>query len=361
MNYAWGQWQRSKKLIKSEQLLTPPSLVSITTSGPIWTRKLLAPFCLTSWLPEPSLEGSHFTPVKSEVSKAHRSINLTRRRWRYMIAAVKVLGKYGGHLWCGLCPALPGKDGSSCDMPCLPPHAGTSLDLRLRGRLLLGVENRWLGYMVGISKLTVWLPEDKTTVLLQALDKLAEGELHTRKEITVLLGRLQWVAKANLQICPRLPWEQKIQRKCRPGALVRFQAKLVTGLMNAGPCAMLCNCWLDPILQRAKAQRRFAALKMLGASILFIFSPVSIMDMNIPSASPTRGMLSWQSRDLRSVGRVQPGWWSSLHRSMPWAPSLCSPHVKRCSNTWADQLTHFDFTGFNEDLRLGTCSDWRPG
>ena len=58
--------------------------------------------------------------------------------------------------------------------------------------------------MVGISKLTVWLPEDKTTVLLQALDKLAEGELHTRKEITVLPGRLQWVAKANLQICPRL-------------------------------------------------------------------------------------------------------------------------------------------------------------
>ena len=27
-------------------------------------------------------------------------------------------------------------------------------------------------------------------------------------------------------------------------------------------------------------------------------------------------------------------------------------HVKRCSNTWADQLTQLDFTGFSEDLQL---------
>eukprot|EP00439_Symbiodinium_sp_Y106_P083899 s856_g24.t1 len=61
---------------------------------------------------------------------------------------------------------------------------------------VLGKENRWLGYMVDISNGSVWLPDDKLATLLPALKKLEAGDLHVRKEVTSLLGKLQWVAKA---------------------------------------------------------------------------------------------------------------------------------------------------------------------
>ena len=36
-------------------------------------------------------------------------------------------------------------------------------------------------------------------------------------------------------------------------------------------------------------------------------------------------------------------------------------HVKRCSNTWADQLTHFNFDGFSMCHRKDVSSSWTPG
>ena len=98
---------------------------------------------------------------------------------------------------------------------------------------VLGKENRWLGYMVDISNLTVWLPGPG-------------GEASYQKRNHCSLGRLQWVAKAYRQICPHLQplyaREQKIQRKCKPGALVMFLAKLVRKIVTSGPCAPVRNC-----------------------------------------------------------------------------------------------------------------------
>ena len=35
-------------------------------------------------------------------------------------------------------------------------------------------------------------------------------------------------------------------------------------------------------------------------------------------------------------------------------------HVKRCSNTWADQLTQFNFDGFSMCHRKDVSSSWTP-
>ena len=80
-----------------------------------------------------TLEGSDFTLFKPDVSKAHRCNKVTKKRWRYMIAAVKdkfwvnMVGAYGvasaqlyGEAW----------------RPCSLAWLTTShLDLRLSGRL----------------------------------------------------------------------------------------------------------------------------------------------------------------------------------------------------------------------------------
>ena len=71
--------------------------------------------------------------LKSDVSKAHRKLKVTRRHWCYIIATVNktfwvnMVGTYGvasAQLSCGRMAALR-----------LPPPAGAALDLCLRGRL----------------------------------------------------------------------------------------------------------------------------------------------------------------------------------------------------------------------------------
>ena len=106
--------------------------------------------------------------------------------------------------------------------------------------------SRWLGYMVDINEATAWLPDDKLTALLPALKKL-EADLQGRKEVTSLLGRLQWVAKAfPSHRQPLYAWEQKLQRRCRPSQLVRYLATsccvfltvdlVLLHKLRAGPC-----------------------------------------------------------------------------------------------------------------------------
>ena len=100
-------------------------------------KKIIAPALFDLLIARASLGGSVFILFKSDVNKAHRRVKVTRRHWRYIIAAVteKFWLNMVGHLWCGLCPVLLGKDGSASERPCLPPHACNYVDLRLRGRL----------------------------------------------------------------------------------------------------------------------------------------------------------------------------------------------------------------------------------
>ena len=91
---------------------------------------------------------------------------------------------------------------------------------------VLGKENRWLGYMVDISNGSVWLPDDKLAALLPALKKLEAGDLHVRKEVTSLLWP-KLTPRLALIFSHSMPGNRKLERKCRPGDLVRFLATLL--------------------------------------------------------------------------------------------------------------------------------------
>ncbi|CAE7501276.1 unnamed protein product [Symbiodinium sp. CCMP2592] len=261
--------------------------------------------------------------------------------------------------------------------------------------------NRWLGYMVNISEGSVWLPEEKMTILRPALSKLAAGELHTRKEITSLLGKLQWVAKAYPQVSshlqPLYAWEQKLERKCRPGELVRFLATLLLSTLDAGPCVplrlqhntpcygssdageddgrvaiggwfspslnpakeevlwfsmdVLTTPWVQPLLAHTSPKRRIGALELLGTLILFLLAAESLgpsmLDAHLPLTTDNEGNAfsaskrsskKWPFSALLMELSAQ-----EFHKGV----FAQVTHVKRSSNTWADQLTHFDFEGFS--------------
>ena len=204
------------------------------------------------------------TLFKSDVSKAHRRIKVFKKHWKYMVAKIKdkfwvnKVGTYdvaSAQLYWGRLAAILTRlsyhisetflwvrvfvDDFMALMPAQQGDIGAAtlmLFLTLVGcpiswhKNVLGKENRWLGYMVDISNGSVWLP---------ALKKLEAGDLHVLKEVASLLGKLQWVAKAYPQVSPHLQplyaWEQKLERKCRPGDLVRFLATLLLTILNSGP------------------------------------------------------------------------------------------------------------------------------
>ncbi|CAE7365451.1 AHNAK, partial [Symbiodinium sp. CCMP2592] len=271
----------------------------------------------------------------------------------------------------------------------------------------LGKVNRWLGYMVNISEGSVWLPEEKLAILRPALLKLEAGELHTRKEVTSLLGKLQWVAKAYPQVSshlqPLYAWEQKLERKCRPGDLVRFLATLLISILDSGPCVplrlqhntpcygssdageddgrvaiggwfspllnptkaevlwfsmdVLTTPWVQPLLAHTSPKRRIGALELLGTLILFLLAAESVgpcmIDAHLPLTTDNEGNAfsaskrsskKWPCSALLMELSAQ-----EFHKGV----FAQVTHVKRSSNTWADQLTHFDFEGFSPGNRRG--------
>ncbi|CAE7604154.1 MKK3 [Symbiodinium sp. CCMP2592] len=278
----------------------------------------------------------------------------------------------------------------------------------------LGKVNRWLGYMVNISEGSVWLPEEKLAMLRPALLKLEAGELHTRKEVTSLLGKLQWVAKAYPQVSshlqPLYAWEQKLERKCRPGDLVRFLATLLISILDSGPCVplrlqhntpcygssdageddgrvaiggwfspllnptkaevlwfsmdVLTTPWVQPLLAHTSPKRRIGALELLGTLILFLLAAESVgpcmIDAHLPLTTDNEGNAfsaskrsskKWPCSALLMELSAQ-----EFHKGV----FAQVTHVKRSSNTWADQLIHFDFEGFSPGNRREVSLSWSP-
>ncbi|CAE7565407.1 Ankrd28 [Symbiodinium sp. CCMP2592] len=255
----------------------------------------------------------------------------------------------------------------------------------------------WVTWLT--SQKAPWLAEEKMTVLRPALSRLESGELHTRKEITSLLGKLQWVAKAYPQVSshlqPLYAWEQKLERKCKPGDLVRFLATLLISILDAGPCVplrlqrntpcygssdageddgrvaiggwfspslnptkaevlwfsmdVLTTPWVQPFLAHTSPKRRIGALELLGTLILFLLAAESLgpsmVDAHLPLTTDNEGNAfsaskrsskKWPCSALLMELSAQ-----EFHKGV----FAQVTHVKRSSNTWADQLTHFDFEG----------------
>ena len=353
----------------------------------------------------------------------------------------QVLGQQGGHVWCGLGAALLGPIGDDPHALVLP-HLGhvlvfvddfvalmpaqqgdlgaatLMLFLTLVGcpiswhKNVLGKKNRWLGYMVDISNGSVWLPDDKLATLLPALKKLEAGDLHVRKEITSVLGKLQWVAKAYPQVSPHLQplyaWEKKLERKCRPGDLVRFLATLLLTILNSGPAIPLrlqSNApghgssdagedsdrvaisgwfstspnpkkedvfwfsmdakqtpWAQARLAHTSAKRRIGTLEMLGSLVLFMlaaeFVCPSMLEIHLPFTTGNEGNAYSTSKRSSKKWPCSALLIELSAQDFQKVVFAHVTHVKRCSNTWADQLTHFNFDGFSMGNRKDVSSSW---
>ena len=216
------------------------------------------------------------------------------------------------------------------------------------------------------------------------------------------------------QVSPHLQplyvWEQKLERKCRPGDLVRFLATLLLTILNSGPSIPLrlqSNAhghgssdagedndrvaiggwfatspnpnkedvfwlsmdvkqtpWAQALLAHTSAKRSIGTLEMLGSLVLFMLAAElvcpSMLEIHLPFTTDNEGNAysaskrsskKWPCSALLielSAQEFRKGMFAHV------------AHVKRCSNTWADQLTHFNFDGFSMCHRKDVSSSWTP-
>ena len=124
--------------------------------------------------------------------------------------------------------------------------------------------------------------------------------------------------------------------------------------------------WAQALLAHTSAKRRIGGtLEMLGSLVFFFMLAAEFVcpsmleihllfttdnDRNAYSASK-RSSKKWPCSALLielSAQEFQKGVFAHV------------THVKRCSNTWADQLTHFNFDGFSMGNRKDVSSSWTP-
>ena len=168
---------------------------------------------------------------------------------------------------------------------------------------------------------------------------------------------------------PLYAWEQKLQlqRRCKPGQLERFLATLILHILDRGPCAPLRKLRAGPChgsSDAGESDTRAASSPMMGSLLLFILAADSVqpstIDVQIPLRTDNEG-------NAYSASKCSSKKWPCPVLLVELAarehltgifPSLT--HVKRSSNTWADQLTHLDFAGFNPALGLDVSGSWNP-
>ena len=104
------------------------------------------------------------------------------------------------------------------------------------------------------------------------------------------------------------------------------------------------------------------ALEMVGSLLLFILAADSVqpgtIDVQIPLRTDNAG--NAYSASKRSSKKWPYSALLGTVSSRTPDGHLPKSHVKRCSNTWADQLTHLDFAGFNPALRQDVSAFWNP-
>ena len=123
------------------------------------------------------------------------------------------------------------------------------------------------------------------------------------------------------------------------------------------------SSWMEPILRHTAQKRCIGALEIIGALLLCILAVESVDRALSMSSSPceltTRATRTRLASAPPGSGHALPSWWNCPREHLARIfPSLT--HVKRCSNTWADQLTHLDFAGFNPALSRDVSSSWDP-
>ena len=276
----------------------------------------------------------------------------------------------------------------------------------------IGEINNWVGFQIHAPNVTAALTPDKQTIISCILHKLIQAEQHSSKEVTSLVGRLMWATAICLPMRPFLQplyaWmlaldsRQARQKKYvygRPPKDITLLAKVMLDLINSPPRSPMppvaltdiqaatdagandtdatVGGWYSNIRNPAKHEVHWfcipitktehpwaytkdtpkqciAAIELYATLLLLkhLTSINTLVNMTLPLHTDNMGN-SYTSTDfkckkwpnsaiLMEIALVQ------HHHRM----RLDLQHVHRENNQWSDQLTHRDFTGFNQLLRF---------
>ena len=262
---------------------------------------------------------------------------------------------------------------------------------------------RWLGFLIDANSIKLSIPDDKLEMLDRALHLIEDGAPHSATDVQKLVGRLQWASAAWPMTRPWLQpfwaWMVALKGKGRPGKLVRMVATTLRhifkldcyltspyktadplyGATDAGAddSTATVGGWFSHLESPKKSevwwfmeqmkvehhpwafdkgppQRRISSLELYGSVVLtkLILSKLAQKPAIIPIFTDNQGnalaLLSSRSKRWPNSAMIM-----DLVVTLHLAGSSIRPSfVKREFNTWADQLTHMNSSGFSTDKQL---------
>ena len=257
--------------------------------------------------------------------------------------------------------------------------------------------------MIDAETIKLSIPDDKSQAIDKALLAIEQGLPHSSNDVQKIVGRLQWASAAWPMTRPWLQpfwaWMVALKGKGRPGKLVRTVASTLRHIFKlechlpspyesadpwygatdagAGDTTATVGGWfsntqdpqkdqvwwfMEPIteashpwaFEKGTPQRRISSLELYGAVVLakLITHKLGSQPAIIPIFTDNQGnalaLLSGRSKRWPNAAMIM-----DLVVTLHIAGSSIRPSfVKREFNTWADQLTHMDSTGFSPDRRL---------
>ena len=266
--------------------------------------------------------------------------------------------------------------------------------------------NTWLGFVVHPNIPQVQMAAPKHVIVMSLLDKLIQNEVFSAKDIERALGRIQWatavcpLTKSLMQ--PFWAWKMAVTTSGKPPKTVRLLALLLRHLFQVPykqlspflPLSSWWGCsdasaskdgdsfvggWISDLKSPAKdqvwwfhfqvtkeqfpwafkegdPQKRIAAIELLGTLVLcrllLTQQKSGSSSVRLPIGSDNQGnvfsLLSFASKKPHTAAVLMELVWQ-LHLA---GCSLAPCHVPRELNQWADELTHIDYGGFSDELRL---------
>lgn len=388
----------------------------------------------------PPLPNDSFMLLKADVTKAHRRVKVLAQDWRYQVAQIEgqwwvnTVGTYGmasAQLYWGRLAALllrlvylmvPSIDWGFVFVDDFCWILRESSSRRHTAMLLLillalgtplswkktklALVNLWLGFHIDPKGPIVTMGPDKHEVVMHLLEKLAQGDCFTSKEIERALGRISWatticpMTRAFLQ--PFWAWKVACKTQGKPGKIIRHLCLLLLaifkkpfvhpspymqpskwwGASDASASShgqayiggwltdkdqpskdevLWFQLWVDPALhpwafKDGDPSRRIAALEMLGTLILTYFllekRDTSLVQFPLDLVTDNQGnaysLLSGKSRTYPCSTFLMQLVLLLYNSGTHLSPS----HRKRDFNRWADELTHPLPHGFTSSLQL---------
>lgn len=266
--------------------------------------------------------------------------------------------------------------------------------------------NTWLGFVVHPNIPQVQMAAPKHVIVNDLLTKLIANETFTAKDIEKALGRIQWatavcpLTKSLMQ--PFWAWKMAVTSSGRPPKVVRLLALLLRHLFTTPykqlspylPKGKWWGCsdasasasgqayiggWISDeetpsktkvlwfhhqitkdqfpwAFKKGDPKKRIAALELLGTLVLCHIildcQGTSTSRVRLPVGSDNQGnvfsLLNLASKKPHTAAILME-LVMILHTS---GCSLAPCHIPREYNLWADELTHTDFGGFSDELRI---------